>query len=65
MSTTRVTATGATTAPARADRGPDGSRPPSHALPRPRRLAAPRPGADPAPAHRDHHPYRIAEEPHP
>ncbi|MEV6575748.1 hypothetical protein [Streptomyces sp. NPDC051577] len=72
VTTTGATATGAPTAgapvtPVRADHRPDGPRPPAHALPRPRRYRpAPRPGADPARAPRDHHhPYRIAEEPHP
>ncbi|MCX5076567.1 hypothetical protein OHA84_07710 [Streptomyces sp. NBC_00513] len=69
MSTARVTAvtavgattTGATTAPAPTERRADTPTRSSPGLPRPRR----RPAADPARAPRDHHPYRIAEEPHP
>lgn len=71
MSTARVTAvgaitTGATTAPAPTERRADTPTRSSPGLPRPRRRPATRPAADPARAPRDHHhPYRIAEEPHP
>ncbi|MGW6837146.1 hypothetical protein ACWGCI_27620 [Streptomyces sp. NPDC054949] len=59
--TARVTHVGATTAPAPTERRADTPTRSSPGLPRPRR----RPAADPARAPRDHHPYRIAEEPHP
>ncbi|MGI5448610.1 hypothetical protein ACQEVM_23170 [Streptomyces sp. CA-243310] len=76
MSTTGVTTarvpdvgastSGVTTAPAPADRRADTPPRSSHGLARPRRRPAPRPAAEPARAPRDHHhPYRIAEEPHP